>query len=98
MLEVLVAADFTVLHVEKAFKRILGEWSINFLHELWSILFYFFDYLVDILFNRKKVSLYSLLFKELDVWSMSLLNKLWPYNQSRYLFLNLSQHRCKDEV
>lgn len=64
-LEVLVAPDLRVLHLEKSLQGISAQWTIYLLHKLAPVPFDFLEDLIHVLLDREQIRLDALFLEEL---------------------------------
>ena len=97
-MEVLVASNLRILHLEQGLTGILAQWTVDFHHELLSIAFHFLKDFIYILFDSKKICLDAFLLEELDGGHLPLSQQVWPRHRFLYLIFEVSEKTSKQFV
>lgn len=89
-MEVLVASNLRILHLEQGLTCIFAQWAIDFDHILTSVAFHFLKDFINILLDRKEICLDALLLKELNGGRLSLRQQVGPRYDILYITLEVS--------
>ena len=89
-MEVLVASNLRILHLEQGLTCIFAQWAIDFDHELTSVALHFLEDFINILLDRKEICLDAFLLKELDGGHLSLRQQVGPRHHYLYIIFEVS--------